>query len=221
MTDVQAIVDRMRVIDETLPAADGAAVFNHMYLTVTEGFASGLGSFADPAFMADLGVRFAGFWLAAYDTATAGGDVPRAWDALFEARDDGRIEPIQYALAGMNAHIEHDLPLAVVATCAARGASPDARVHEDYEAVNALLAAQEAAIRRSFLPPEGVEVDNRVAALTHLLSAWKIDKARDLAWVTVEALWALRRWESLQGRYADALARTVGMASRCLLAPCL
>ena len=38
------------------------------------------------------------------------------------------ILPIQFALAGMNAHIENDLPLAVVATCTARRRTPTSPV---------------------------------------------------------------------------------------------
>jgi hypothetical protein len=37
----------------------------------------------------------------------------------------GGIEPVQFALAGMNAHINHDLPLAMVSTCTALGTAPD------------------------------------------------------------------------------------------------
>src|SRR5271166_1223174 len=62
------------------------------------------------------------------------------------------ILPIQFALAGMNAHIEHDLPLAVIATCAARGCAPDSPgVHADYEKINDVLASVEEEIRRGFL----------------------------------------------------------------------
>ena len=31
--------------------------------------------------------------------------------------------------------------------------------------------------------------------MVHLVSAWNIDKARELAWVNVETLWALRSLE--------------------------
>ena len=50
--------------------------------------------------------------------------------------------PVQYAIAGMNSHIEHDLPIAVVDTCRARGLEPD-DLHQDYEAVNDVLAQVE------------------------------------------------------------------------------
>ncbi|HEX6920552.1 MAG TPA: DUF5995 family protein [Actinomycetes bacterium] len=222
---VQDVIDRLRDIDGSLPADDGAAVFNRMYLEVTERVAEGLrGShtFHDDAFMAHLDVAFASLWLTAYDAAQAGQDVPKAWAPLFERRATPGLLPVQFALAGMNAHIEHDLPLAVIATCRARRTSPDRPgVHADYEAVNGLLAAAEAQIRRSFLSEAGRLVDRRVGHVVHLVSSWDIDKARDLAWVNVEALWTMRPVPRLYRRYSDALARTVGMTSRCLLTPCL
>ncbi len=120
----------------------------------------------------------------------------------------------------MNAHIEHDLPVAVVATCAARGLTPTTRgVREDYELVNDLLADVEGEIRRSFLTKVGKAADGHLGPVAHLVSAWNIDKARDLAWANTLALWELRRVERVAKRYAGALARTVGMGSRLLLTP--
>ncbi len=118
----------------------------------------------------------------------------------------------------MNSHIEHDLPIAVVDTCRARGLDPD-DLHQDYEAVNDVLAQVEAPIRRAFLDEVGQLVDDRLGPVVHLISAWNIDKARDLSWVTVETLWALRRTSFLRGRLLDSLAHTVGMTSRALLTP--
>jgi len=217
------VIDRLREIGLALPATDGAAIFNAMYLRVTERIANELetgSTFSDAAFMSELDVRFAGFWLAAHDEAAAGGKVPFPWAPLFEERGTPGIFDIQYALAGMNAHIEHDLPLAVVATCRSRGVTPRRRsVRQDYDAVNALLAEAESEIRRSFLTDIGQHVDDEVGPLVHLVSAWNIDKARDLAWVSAETIWATRQLAQLSGRYVAMLGHTVGLASRCLLTP--
>ena len=218
---VEAVIARLRGIDEELPGSDGAAVFNRVYLTVTEEVAAGLARaqvFRDPVFMAHLDVTFAALWLEAYDAPE--GAVPKAWAGLFERRHDRAVLPIQFALAGMNSHIAHDLPVAVVETCRRLNASPhDAGVRDDYEKVNDLLAACEAKIRRSFLTEAGRAAEAPIGAVVHLISSWKIDKARDAAWVNVEALWAMRSLGALADRYRESLARTVGMASRCLLTP--
>jgi hypothetical protein len=221
-TSVEDVIARMLEIDTQLPPADGVAVFNRMYLTVTERVAAIIADpdvepeiFRHPERMAELDVRFAGLWLAAYDADAAGRTVPAAWRPLFEARRGGRV-PVQYAIAGMNSHIEHDLPVAVVATCRALGLEPD-DVHRDYEAVNAVLAQVESSIRRSFLDEAGQEVDDHLGPIVHLISTWNIDKARDVAWVTAETLWVLRHSSFLRDRFLDSVGHTVGMTSRVLL----
>jgi hypothetical protein len=86
LTTVKDVVARMRAIAAEVPAGDGVGVFNRMYLRVTEMVQDRLttgGVFSDDAFMADLDVRFAALWFAAYD---ASDDVPRAWAPLFAAR---------------------------------------------------------------------------------------------------------------------------------------
>jgi len=220
---VQDVVARLRSIDAELPANDGAAVFNHMYLTVTESVAAGLAGaqvFRNPVFMEQLDVTFASLWLESYDAPADA--VPKAWAPLFECRQDRSLLPIQFAIAGMNSHIGHDLPVAVVRTCEELGTSPeDASVRADYQTVNELLAACESTVRRSFLTEVGQAADDQVGPVVHLISSWNIEKARDVAWVNVEALWTMRIIGSLADRYRAALAGTVGMASRYLLTPTL
>ena len=166
---MQGVIARLRRIDDELPPSDGAAVFNRMYLTVTEAVAAGLDGdtvFVDPAFMEQLDVTFASLWIEAYDADAH--YVPRAWAALFERRHDRAVLPIQFALAGMNSHIEHDLAVAVVQTCRQRDTSPErAGVHHDYEAVNQLLAACESKVRRSFLSAAGQDVDAHLGPVVH------------------------------------------------------
>ena len=52
-------------------------------------------------------------------------DASDRWRVLFEQRENGRIARVQFALAGVNAHINHDLCAAIVATCEAMGTPPD------------------------------------------------------------------------------------------------
>jgi hypothetical protein len=62
-------------------------------------------------------------------------------EALFLRRGQTEISRIQFALAGMNAHINHDLPLAIVANCKARNSVPrhGTPQYDDYTALNATL----------------------------------------------------------------------------------
>ncbi len=72
-TTIDGVIERLRAIQRSLPVGDGVAVFNRMYLDVTErvGAAINADDFADAGFMVELDVRFANFWLGAYD-AVAG-----------------------------------------------------------------------------------------------------------------------------------------------------
>ena len=219
-TTLAEALTRMRDIASDLPASDGAGVFNGVYLKVTEMMEDRLtegGVFRDDAFVNDLDVRFADYWFSAYDASS---DKPKAWAPLFTARANTKIVPIQFALAGMNAHIENDLPLAVVETCTARGCAPaDPGVREDYDTVNKLLASVEAEIRRSFLTEVENSIDNHYEPVAHLICSWDIEKARDFAWLTVETLWELRRVNHLFDAFVETLSSTVGMGSQLLLTP--
>lgn len=223
VSTVQEVITCLRRIDHDLPPDDGAAVFNAMYLTVTETVAAGLEGdvrFVDPVFMAHLDVTFASLWIEAFDARIH--DVPKAWAPLFERRHDRSVLPIQFALAGMNSHIEHDLAVAVVQTCQKLDTSPHhAGVRSDYLAVNRLLAACESKVRRSFLSSAGREVDAHLGLVVHIVDSWNIDRARDVAWVNAETMWAVRHLGWLADRYRESLARTVGMTSRYLLTPTL
>lgn len=211
----------MRSIEAVLPATDGVASFNRMYLEVTEDVGERVkaGYFDDPTFVSRLDVVFANLYFAAVDSLSGpASGYPAAWRPLLEARRTPGIEAVQFALAGMNAHINHDLPLAVVATCAEFGTAPDEGSHHaDYTKVDALLDAAEQSVRESFEAPIERDIDRHLAAVEDLIANWSIDAARDVAWDTSLALWDVRDHGISTRLLTDALARTVAMASRGLL----
>src|SRR6202043_3093229 len=83
VVSVAAAIARMETIAAALPAADGLACFNRMYLDVTQQVNSQLGQgfFADPAFMTQLDVAFANLYFAAAGTAANPAGGPLAWRA--------------------------------------------------------------------------------------------------------------------------------------------
>lgn len=213
---IDDVIARMREIDASLPASDGVACFNRMYLDVTLAVNQKLheGTFADAAFMTQLDVVFANLYFAAVDAAPS--SAPAAWAPLLAGRDAADIEPIQFALAGMNVHINHDLPLAVVRTCLDLHTSPPPH-HDDYRKIDELLDAAEQSVRESFEPPDVQVADRHVAAVLNLVDNWSINTARDVAWDTALALWTVRGQAFATELMTDALARLVAMASRALL----
>jgi hypothetical protein len=209
----------MQRIEHDLPPRDGVAEFNRMYLEVTELVRDRIaaGTFVNAAFVTRLDLVFAGLYLDAVDAAVPG----PAWAPLFECRrEPGRV-PIQYALAGMNAHINHDLPIAVVRACRQLGLTPGSPgVEADYRKVNDLLALVHQQVRQSFLDGIALEVDERYAApVANLVSGWSISRARDAAWTNAKVLWELQGVEPLRTDFLATLSRTVGMAGRYLLTP--
>ena len=220
VTSVTEAIARMEAIEAALPAADGLACFNRMYLEVTRQVNSRLGQgfFGDPAFMTYLDVAFANLYFAAAGAVSTPAAVPLAWRPLAEQRATPGIEPVQFALAGMNAHISHDLPVALVSTCTALGSAPDDSPHfADYQKVDQLLDAAEQSVRQSFETAAELAVDRHLCAVENLIGNWPINSARDLAWNNCLLLWAVRDDAFARGALLDTLAASTAFASRMLL----
>lgn len=218
VASVPEAIARMAAIEAELPANDGFACFNRMYLDVTKQVYGELGQsfYSDPAFMAELDVKFANMYFAAFDVAGDPAQVPLAWRPLAERRRDAGIEEIQFALAGMNAHINHDLPLALIDTCAALSTSPETGDHyADYQKVDQLLDAAEQAIRQSFETRVELGLDHRLSMVATLTCNWVMNSARDLAWNNSLLLWELRDVPVARGLFRDNLAAATALAGCC------
>ncbi len=219
---IEDVIARMRLIQAQLPPNDGVAQFNKMYLTVTEDVLqkSVDHEFEDRDFVERLDVVFANLYFKALDDhARDPQECARCWIPLFQSRGSSRIAPIQFALAGMNAHINHDLVLALNATCRELQLEPErgSAQYRDFTRINSLLAeAQEKVepwLKRGFL---GI-VDRVLGQADEAVEMWSMERARENAWVQTEALWLLRAHEQLTARFLLALDRTVGFAGRGLL----
>ncbi|MEQ8144479.1 DUF5995 family protein [Streptomyces sp. OP7] len=218
LTPVDGVVARMRALDAALPARDGVAVFNRVYLAVTRAVDRRVdaGLFPDTRAVIALDVRFAERYLAAVDAAAEGHRPPACWRPLFQFRRHPEVRPVQFALAGINAHIGHDLALAVVDTCRTLGCEP-ADLEDEFEAVGELLLSLEERIREELVP--GPELLRIADPLTHLLGAWSLERARDAAWTAARALWALRRLPDVAAEFTERLDTAVGFSGRMLLTP--
>jgi hypothetical protein len=221
VTSIAEAIVRMQAIEASLPPTDGVACFNRMYLDVTQQVDAKIaqGFFDDPGFMTSLDVVFANIYFDAVDAlVNTPAALPPAWQPLLQARSTTGIFPIQFALAGMNAHINHDLPVAVVQTCTQLNTAPDQGTHhDDYQKVDALLDAAEQSVRQSFESSVVLATDRHAQAVLDLVGNWSINSARDVAWDTAVALWRCHDIATVEDLLMNGLARTVAMASRCLL----
>lgn len=213
----------MAAIEKSLPAEDGVARFNDLYLAVTGSVQEQVAeaAFEDQHFLATLDVVFAELYFTAVDAAD--GSVSRAWAPLFESRARPGIAPIQFALAGMNSHINHDLCVALAATCRELGVEPQAGSpqHRDYLKVNRILERVEDAVKARYATGLVGVADEALGRLDDVLAMWSVARARDAAWTQTETLWALQSFPGLADEYLLALARIVGLAGRGLLLPTL
>ena len=122
------VIAAMTSVRAGLARHDGLGVFIDVYRRVTEHVRLRVadGAFTDPRFVEHLSVVFAGIFLEVPAAAAAGRAPNHAWQPLVERRGRHDLLPIQFALAGMNAHINRDLAVAVVRTCQELGVSPHA-----------------------------------------------------------------------------------------------
>ncbi|MBZ6103628.1 DUF5995 family protein [Streptomyces olivaceus] len=212
------VLSRMRALDTALPARDGVAVFHRVYLAATREAHPHLrgGRPGEVAAATALDVRFAERYLAAVDAAEDARRPPACWRPLFQFRRHPGVRPPQFALAGINAHVGHDLALAVVDTCRTLGCEP-VELEAEFDRVGDLLAALEEHVREELLP--GPDLLRVTDPLTHLLGSWSLERALDATWSAARALWALRRLPDVAGEFTERLDAAVGFAGRMLLTP--
>ncbi|MEU9010303.1 DUF5995 family protein [Streptomyces sp. NPDC048479] len=215
---VDSVVERMHALRDDWPATDGVAVFNRVYLAVTEEIERRIddGEFPDRRAAVTLDVLFAQRYLTAVDAAAAGRRAPACWRPLFQYRRHPGVRPLQFALAGINAHIGHDLALAVVDSCRTLGCEP-VDLEGEFDRVGDILILLEERIREELMPgPDLLEIAD---PLTHLLGSWSLERARDGAWSAARLLWGVRELPGLAEEFTERLDTGVGLVGRCLLTP--
>jgi Family of unknown function (DUF5995) len=131
------------ILDDLPPsrANNRVAAFNDLYLTITRRVDDALtGDAAQPEFLELLDIEFARRYFEAlklWNNDDSG--TPDVWEVLFKRSRDVQMSQLVAAMLGVNAHINHDLSLALVATWAESGAPVGDVVHPDYLLVNKIF----------------------------------------------------------------------------------
>jgi uncharacterized protein DUF5995 len=103
--------------------------------------------------MGALDVAFANRYLDALraDT-TLPGSTAAPWNVLLERRGDQKLEKLQFAAAGVNAHIDYDLAPAVVTTWEILGTGDPSSVDQrsTYRQISAIFASETEKPRKKF-----------------------------------------------------------------------
>ena len=210
---VSTVLDAMqRRIDEIPPAFAHRRIFAETYMRTTRAVGTAIDDarFEDPHWVQRWDVVFADLYLRAYDaygadTADTAGSarVPRPWRLAFDAPAD--MPPLRHVLLGINAHVNYDLPQALLAVISDDDfADPVlmARRRRDHERIDAVLASRVAA-EDDALGPRSL-LDRVLDPLNRLGSKRFLREARQKVWLNVEQL-QLARLDGPE-RYLSRLA---------------
>jgi hypothetical protein len=116
---IDGLISQMQELGEDLRrAGDARLAFHATYLRTTQAVAQALrdGAFADAGWVERWDVAFAELYLDALTASRRGEPVPGPWAVAFAtAADRPEYPPLRHVLLGMNAHINYDLPQALLA----------------------------------------------------------------------------------------------------------
>jgi hypothetical protein len=141
---IDAVVREMqRRAEPLVDTCSHQALFALTYLRVTEAYAWSArqpGYYDDPGWTNHAVAVFAKYYLNAFDAWTADNGstaVPKAWRIAFDNARDGKVSAAGNFFLGLNAHINHDLGLAMAA---AGLTGPDGRSEKlNFDTINKLL----------------------------------------------------------------------------------
>lgn len=148
---MEGLITRMEGLLAMLTASpdmSGTAFFLATYLRTTTAVAADLeaGGFTDPVWTEEWDVAFASLYLDAVEQWTSQQAVAEPWRVAFAAsRDEPDLPPLRHVLLGMNAHINYDLPqalLAMITDSEFDNPTVVARRRADHERIDEILAAR-------------------------------------------------------------------------------
>jgi uncharacterized protein DUF5995 len=218
------VVGRLTALDQVLPPTDGLRWFNRLYAEMTKAVIARApgGGFSDPVFLEDLDCRFCGLYFSALRSFLAGAPmVAHAWQPLFEGRERTDVAPLQFALVGVNAHINRDLCVALTEAFSDLGGdtSPTGPRHDDFVVIDAVLAEVHERVKEWLITGALLEVDRVFGRHDDLLEIWSLARAREAAWINGQLRWRLRMIPFLADDHLQSLDRITELAGRGLLRP--
>ena len=222
VADYQDVLRIMAAIDQALPDEDGVKWFNRLYWMVTRNVVHHMKNAAEwktPYWLPQIIPDFARYYFRAVQQAeTDASACPRAWQPLFERRRDRRVARLQFALAGMNAHINRDLPYALVDTFHAlhKPLTMEAPEKPDFEHVNDILEESEQQAMHDPAERLTEDIGGDLGPLADVVAMWSVRAGREAAWHTAVLLWA---FPEVFGDYMQTLDKKTGLASRLFLQP--
>jgi Family of unknown function (DUF5995) len=185
---IDAVVAGMQERLDQLPTAlSHLRIFMATYQRTTRavGDAATRGEFEDPGWVERWDVAFANLYLTAFDSELAGDKkVPRPWRLAFSAAPG--LPPLRHVLLGINAHVNYDLPQALVAVISAADFTDPllmSRRRRDHERIDEVLASRVAAEDNELTAGGGATfVDRLLTPLNRMGSKRFLREARQKVW---------------------------------------
>ena len=185
---IDELIGRMAVSLESLrDAGDRRQYFHATYQRTTIAIAEELrrGGFTDADWVERWDLAFANLYLDALDTALAGRRPALPWLTAFNAAAE--LPPLRHVLLGMNAHINFDLPQALLAVITDEefdNAALIARRESDHRAVDNVLASRVAAEddELAAISGPGSLLDRLLQPLNRLGTQRFLREAREKVW---------------------------------------
>lgn len=217
------VLATMESIDALTVDGDGLKWFNWLYFQVTQAVETRVssGGFTDAVFLSELDVQFAQLYFNALKNFLSNAALPDCWQTLFTQRNQTALTRIQFALAGINAHINHDLPIALVSTCQLQALSPQhgTTQYTDYTSLNTTLDSLIEAAKQTLNVRLLGDALPDLSQLENTIAAWSVSAAREAAWNNAELLWHLRGEAALSAAFLDTLDGLTGLVGKALLVP--
>jgi hypothetical protein len=175
---------------------DGIASFAKLYHVITRrvGEMVESGEFRSSPFLVRLDLEFAErFFQALRSYAADIHTTPGVWRVLFDNRSDPNVAPVNFAVLGVNAHINFDLAHALIATwrrVAPDGEDTESAQFHDYRLINKVFEIEMDGLREeldSLLSngPDGAPWDVGANWICDLVVRF----TRDLAWDEAQRVW--------------------------------
>jgi uncharacterized protein DUF5995 len=216
---VQAALDEMPPMFHENPVSD----FNVLYTDITKRILERYeqGGFNDPDFLNLLDVEFGRRYFDALRAwCSDSGRTPEVWQILFSRCQDERLRSLPCAVAGVNAHINYDLPFALLETWKQLGHNANnTPQHRDFLEINNVFYESIPNLRHGFLSRWQRCVD----MLNWHFDDWyenlvvRVSRAR--AWDKAQDLWLIRDDPDALERERIALDRLATSMGEIVLSP--
>jgi hypothetical protein len=219
LADLQVLLNKATPEDDENPIA----AFNNLYWIITSTVLEHLnkGAFRDPEFLTVLDVEFAKRYLNALRLwGQSSPQTPHAWQVLCKQMTNTNVRSLPAAIAGVNAHVNYDLPFALTRTWTLLSTDSSSEdQHQDYLHVNDIFYEKIPNLRRGYLSTWQLVIDRLNGPLDDWYEDRAVEVARDIAWCDAKRLWAMRDDPRALARADASLDQHTALIGWALLSP--